>query len=129
MWEAELNKTGIPEFALEKILQANGMARLLIREKFKQFRGLIENCDFPEDPKTKTLLSDLQGFWDMIKIQADKIGDLFGALEKLKQNDWKEEQLLQKRKAAPKKKVAPKTTKPAVSSRFKDFLAKKKGSK
>jgi hypothetical protein len=127
VWEAEKEQSEIPPEIEEKILLATGMARLLIREKFNQFRGLIENCDHPEDPKTKTLLSDLQGFWDMIKIQADKIGTMFEALEKLKKNDWQEELEVQKPKAAAKRKAAPKPAKPVVASRFKAFLAQKKG--
>lgn len=127
LWEAE-NIKEVPEEIEEKILLAVGMARLLIREKFNQFRGLIQNCDEPEDIKTKTLLSDLQGFWDMIKIQADNIGAMFSMLEKLKANNWEEQKPEVKSKVALKRKVGvPKTAKPAVSSKFKAFLAQKKG--
>lgn len=125
-WEGEKNNE-IPEEIEEQILLAVGMARLLIREKFNQFRGLIQNCDEPEDTKTKTLLSDLQGFWDMIKIQADNIAAMFVALETLKSNDWKEIEPIVKPKVALKRKAgAPKVAKPKASSRFKEFLAKKK---
>jgi Guanylate-kinase-associated protein (GKAP) protein len=127
LWDAEKNQE-VPEEIEEQILLAVGMARLLIREKFNQFRGLIQNCDEPEDIKTKTLLSDLQGFWDMIKIQADNIAAMFGALEKLKANDWKEQKPEVKPKVALKRKAgAPKAAKPAAASRFKAFLAQKKG--
>jgi Guanylate-kinase-associated protein (GKAP) protein len=127
LWDAEKNQE-LPEEIEEQILLAVGMARLLIREKFNQFRGLIQNCDEPEDIKTKTLLSDLQGFWDMIKIQADNIAAMFGALEKLKANNWKEQKPEVKSKVALKRKAgAPKAAKPAAASRFKAFLAQKKG--
>lgn len=34
--------------------------------------------------------ADLQGFWDMIKIQADNIDDHFAELDLMRQNGWKE---------------------------------------
>ena len=33
---------------------------------------------------------DLQGFWDMIKIQADNVDDMFAEIELMRQNGWKE---------------------------------------
>jgi hypothetical protein len=33
---------------------------------------------------------DLQGFWDMIKIQVDNVEELFTELELIRQNGWKE---------------------------------------
>ncbi|XP_059469992.1 disks large-associated protein 5-like isoform X2 [Neocloeon triangulifer] len=126
-WESEMRKKEMTDFAEENVLQAVGMARLIIREKFAQFRGLIDNCDQPEDPKTKTLITDLQGFWDMIKIQSDQIQGKFVALDKLKSNNWQEEVAVVEKKTAPKKKQAPnKGSKPAVASRFREFLARKK---
>lgn len=69
-WEKEQQACGdsMTEIAHEQLLLATGMARLLIREKFAQFRGLIDNCENPAS-ETTTLCTDLQGFWDMIYIQ------------------------------------------------------------
>ena len=33
---------------------------------------------------------DLQGFWDMIKIQVDNVEEMFTELELIRQNGWKE---------------------------------------
>ncbi|CAB3378750.1 Hypothetical predicted protein [Cloeon dipterum] len=124
-WEREMRENGeMTSTAEENVLLATGMARLIIREKFAQFRGLIDNCDHPEDTKTRTLLTDLQGFWDMIKIQSDNIQASFDALEKLKQNGWKEEQVVVKKTVPKRKKKAP--AKPVASSRMTQFLAQKK---
>ena len=37
-------------------------------ERFKQFAGLIDNCEFGTGQKEVTC-TDLQGFWDMIYFQ------------------------------------------------------------
>jgi len=37
-------------------------------ERFKQFAGLVDNCEFGSGVKEVTC-SDLQGFWDMIYFQ------------------------------------------------------------
>ncbi|XP_069128751.1 enolase-phosphatase E1-like [Argopecten irradians] len=45
-----------------------GQAQLLIAQRFKQFKGLVDNCEFRTGEK-ETTLTDLQGFWDMIYYQ------------------------------------------------------------
>jgi len=45
-----------------------GQAELLMAERFKQFAGLVDNCEFGTGIKEVTC-SDLQGFWDMIYFQ------------------------------------------------------------
>lgn len=45
-----------------------GQARLLMKERFKQFSGLVDNCEFSRGEKITTC-SDLQGFWDMVYYQ------------------------------------------------------------
>lgn len=44
-------------------------ARLIIAERFKQFSGLIRNCEDNSGVKP-VLEEDLAGFWDMIYFQA-----------------------------------------------------------
>ena len=41
---------------------------LLMNERFKQFNGLVDNCEFKRGEK-ETTVTDLQGFWDMIYFQ------------------------------------------------------------
>lgn len=48
---------------------AVGQARLLMKERFKQFSGLVDDCEFARGEKTTTC-TDLQGFWDMVYYQA-----------------------------------------------------------
>ena len=45
-----------------------GKAQLLMRQRFKQFSGLVDNCEFGTGLKPTTC-DDLQGFWDMIYFQ------------------------------------------------------------
>lgn len=50
---------------------AVGQARLLMKERFKQFAGLVDDCELGRGEK-KTTCMDLQGFWDMVYFQ---VGD------------------------------------------------------
>ena len=36
------------------------------------------------------LYEDLQGFWDMIKLQVDSVDDNFAEIDHMSQNGWKE---------------------------------------
>jgi len=45
-----------------------GQAELLMAERFKQFAGLVSNCEFRTGEKEVTC-TDLQGFWDMVYFQ------------------------------------------------------------
>lgn len=45
-----------------------GQARLLIKERFGQFSGLVDDCDLGRGEKITTC-TDLQGFWDMVYFQ------------------------------------------------------------
>lgn len=37
-------------------------------ERFKQFEGLVDNCEYKRGEK-ETTCSDLDGFWDMVNFQ------------------------------------------------------------
>lgn len=50
------------------IRTAIGQARLLMKERFKQFTGLVDDCDLGRGEKITTC-TDLQGFWDMVYFQ------------------------------------------------------------
>ena len=63
----------IPLFlVLGEIRSTIGKAQLLIDQRFKQFSGLVDNCEFGSGEK-ETNPSDLTGFWDMIFFQVAKI--------------------------------------------------------
>lgn len=47
---------------------AVGQARLLMKERFNQFGGLVDDCEFGRGEKVTTC-TDLQGFWDMVYFQ------------------------------------------------------------
>ena len=45
-----------------------GQGRLVMAERFVQFGGLVDNCEFEQGEK-KTTCMDLKGFWEMIYFQ------------------------------------------------------------
>ena len=51
-----------------------GQARLLIAQRFKQFLGLVDDCEYKRGEK-ETTCTDLQGFWEMIYYQVGKGGE------------------------------------------------------
>ena len=53
---------------------AIGKAQLLIAQRFKQFSGLIDNCEFNTGEK-ETTCQDLDGFWDMVFFQVNFFTD------------------------------------------------------
>ena len=59
-----------------------GQARLLIRERFVQFDGLVDGAEFLHGPRSITL-TDVQGFWEMIYSQVEDVGRKFFRLEEL----------------------------------------------
>ena len=52
-----------------------GQARLVIAERFAQFHGLVDNCEFGTSEKAVTC-EDLQGFWEMIYFQVCSVFNL-----------------------------------------------------
>lgn len=121
-WTAiETTTPGLTEEAQGQIRTVACQARLLMAEKLKQFSGLVDSCE-AGDPTT--LCQDLQGFWDMVYIQAEDVYKKFESLEKLQQNNWKFEEPTVKQKVPAKKKAAfPKKVKPAGKSKFAEFKA------
>lgn len=88
--EGEVHNPSISEDVRGKIRAAVGKAHLLISQKFKQFRELCAEHMNPTEDGKVLKWADLQGFWDMIKIQADNIDDHFAELDLMRQNGWKE---------------------------------------
>ncbi|XP_042209782.1 disks large-associated protein 5-like [Homarus americanus] len=91
-WKKNLKaNSDVPEDIEGDIMVAIGQAELLIKERFNQFNGLIDDCEFKRGEKETTCL-DLQGFWDIVYLQVEKVIKKFNSLEKLKNNGWKEVQ-------------------------------------
>ncbi|XP_068210003.1 disks large-associated protein 5-like [Palaemon carinicauda] len=70
------------------VLVAIGQAELLMRERFAQFSGLIDDCELKRGEKLTTC-QDLQGFWDIIYFQIEDVKKKFLGLSDLKNNNWK----------------------------------------
>ncbi|NXE22729.1 DLGP5 protein, partial [Ardeotis kori] len=102
-WDGKL-ELDIPEDAKDLIRTTIGQTRLLIAERFKQFEGLVDNCEFKRGEK-ETTCTDLDGFWDMVNFQIEDVNKKFDNLKKLQDNEW--QPLDVPRKAVVKKKAVP----------------------
>ncbi|NXG43674.1 DLGP5 protein, partial [Psilopogon haemacephalus] len=85
-WDGKL-ELDIPEDAKDLIRTTVGQTRLLIAERFKQFEGLVDNCEFKQGEK-ETTCTDLDGFWDMVNFQIEDVNKKFANLKKLQDNEW-----------------------------------------
>lgn len=52
----------------DRMCTAVGQTRLLMKERFGQFSGLVDDCELGRGEKITTC-TDLQGFWDMVFYQ------------------------------------------------------------
>ncbi|XP_032992674.1 disks large-associated protein 5-like [Lacerta agilis] len=77
----------IPEDAKDLVRTTVGQTRLLIAERFKQFEGLVDNCEFRRGEK-ETTCDDLDGFRDMVNFQVEDVKKKFENLRKLQENGW-----------------------------------------
>ncbi|XP_069805402.1 disks large-associated protein 5 [Dendropsophus ebraccatus] len=102
-WDRRID-LDIPEDAKDLIRTTVGQTRLLISERFKQFEGLVNNCEFKLGEK-ETTCSDLDGFWDMIYFQIEDVTKKFVNLGKLEENSW-QQNTVQAKKVI-RKKVVP----------------------
>ena len=48
------------------------------------------SAQHPEEGGKPTKWEDLQGFWEMVKIQVDDVDEMFTEIELLRQNGWTE---------------------------------------
>ncbi|KAF1478376.1 Disks large-associated protein 5, partial [Pygoscelis antarcticus] len=85
-WDGKF-ELDIPEDAKDLIRTTIGQTRLLIAERFKQFEGLVDNCEFKRGEK-ETTCTDLDGFWDMVSFQIEDVNKKFDNLKKLQDNEW-----------------------------------------
>lgn len=89
-WEAKVEDESIPEEMRDRMRTAIGQARLLMKERFKQFGGLVDDCEFARGEKITTC-TDLQGFWDMVYFQVEDVNKKFEALKDAESRGWAEE--------------------------------------
>ncbi|XP_064808835.1 disks large-associated protein 5 [Oncorhynchus masou masou] len=109
-WEPRVDDASIPEEMRDRMRTAVGQARLLMKERFGQFSGLVDDCELGRGEKITTC-TDLQGFWDMVYYQVEDVNNKFGALREAESKGWQEE-----RKPPPRqRKVVKKTASAPVA--------------
>ncbi|XP_031699766.1 disks large-associated protein 5 isoform X1 [Anarrhichthys ocellatus] len=121
-WESKVDDESIPEEMRDQMRTAVGQARLLMKERFKQFGGLVDDCELGRGEKITTC-TDLRGFWDMVYYQVEDVHKKFEALKEAESRGWVEEhkppprqkKVVKKPPAAPAK---PTGTKAAAKSRL-----------
>jgi len=88
-WENKLKKNSenMPEIFQGEIRCVIGQGRLVMAERFAQFSGLIDNCEFKQGEKETTRM-DLKGFWEMIYFQVEDIDNKFARMEQIETNKW-----------------------------------------
>jgi hypothetical protein len=88
-WEEKLVNLGesIPEDIQGSIRSVAGQGRLVMKERFSQFSGLVDNCEFSLGEK-ETTTTDLMGFWEMIYYQVRDVDSKFSQLSLTEANQW-----------------------------------------
>merc|ERR1712025_1327005 len=128
-WEKKL-EDNIPEISDDiqgEIRSVIGQGRLVMAERFGQFSGLVDNCEFKRGEK-ETTCTDLMGFWEMIYFQVEDVDKKFAKLSEVQANNWKE---VMKKPPVSKKKPVKKTVvsvapKKVASSGLKALIAAKR---
>jgi len=128
-WEEKLNANAqlIDEEIQGSIRSTVGQGRLVMAERFHQFSGLVDNCEFGKGEKETTTM-DLTGFWEMIYIQVEDVDAKFVKLSKVEDDGWVDKEVkvvkkVQKKKVLP---VAKPRTKSAASSGLRALIAAKR---
>ena len=99
-----------------------GQGKLIMSERFSQFSGLVDNCEYKLGEK-ETKTSDLRGFWDMIYNQVVDVDKKFARLSVLYQKDWIEEVTVRVEKKLPRKKLASSSRKTRTVTKSSSGLA------
>ncbi|KAG8126659.1 hypothetical protein E2320_021803 [Naja naja] len=113
--EIDIPEEGKRENTKHLVRTTIGQTRLLMAERFKQFEGLIDNCEFRRGEK-ETTYTDLDGFWDMVNFQVEDINKKFENLKKLEVNGWQMVDDAQTHRPAKKKPILRRTAKAAGGS-------------
>ncbi|XP_033975112.1 LOW QUALITY PROTEIN: disks large-associated protein 5 [Trematomus bernacchii] len=108
VWEPKVEHESIPEEMRDSIRTVVGQARLLMKERFKQFGGLVDDCDLGRGEKITTCTT-CRGFWDMVYYQVEDVYKKFEALKVAESRSWVEEHkpAPRQRKAVKKPSAAP----------------------
>ncbi|CAK6432055.1 unnamed protein product [Pipistrellus nathusii] len=85
-WDRKL-ELDIPDDAKDLIRTTVGQTRLLMKERFRQFEGLVDDCEYKRGEK-ETTCTDLDGFWDMVSFQIEDVNQKFNNLTKLEESGW-----------------------------------------
>jgi len=132
LWTTKLvnDKSRISEEIEGKIRCVLGQAGLVMSERFAQFSGLVDNCQYKQGEK-ETTCEDLRGFWEMIYFQVEDVNRKFIELNKIEANDWKlEENVVCHKPSSFKKcssrKRASASAKTAASAGLKALIAAKR---
>ncbi|XP_007946554.1 disks large-associated protein 5 [Orycteropus afer afer] len=94
-WDKKL-ELDIPDDAKDLIRTTVGQTRLLMKERFKQFEGLVNDCEYRRGVK-ETTCTDLDGFWDMVSFQIDDVNQKFNNLRKLEESGWQHNNITSKK--------------------------------
>jgi len=91
LWENKLldNIESISEDIQGSVRTCVGQARLVMSERFAQFSGLVDDCEYGRGER-ETTTQDLTGFWEMIYFQVEDVDKKFKELEKVENNRWQE---------------------------------------
>ncbi|XP_014288947.1 disks large-associated protein 5 isoform X2 [Halyomorpha halys] len=116
----------IPEDVKDEILAVVGQTRLLLSDKFQQFRSLIDNALSEHKESAVIKADDLLGFWEMMYLEVEQLNKKYENLSNLAHNGWLPLEKLKTIKKT-RKKVNEKKPAASASSKFKEFLKKKKG--
>jgi len=130
LWTSKLvsEKARISEEVEGKIRCVLGQAGLVMSERFVQFSGLVDNCQYKQGEK-ETTCQDLRGFWEMIYFQVEDVNRKFIELKKIEANDWKMEDTVVTHKPASGKKSTSRkrsSAKAVASSGLKALIASKR---
>ncbi|XP_048218478.1 disks large-associated protein 5 isoform X1 [Perognathus longimembris pacificus] len=111
-WDRKL-ELDIPDDAKDLIRTAVGQTRLLMKERFKQFEGLVNDCEYKQGEK-ETTCADLDGFWDMVTFQVEDVNKKFNNLTKLEESGWQNSNTNTRSKVIRKKIVSGVASKPKL---------------
>ncbi|XP_050441724.1 uncharacterized protein LOC126846404 [Adelges cooleyi] len=113
-----------PEYGQARIQAAIGKSNLLMSQKIKQFLGLCEsNISCALDDVSRPKDNDLEGFWDMVKIQIDQVKTEMNKIIELSEKGWPEDEDIVKPINVVK--VKTKVKKPVISNSKYDTARKK----
>ncbi|XP_072017924.1 uncharacterized protein [Amphiura filiformis] len=118
-WQGVMDASSLSEDVLGEIRSTAGKAQLLMDQRFKQFIGLVDDCEFDRG-ELKTHCTDLVGFWEMVSYQVEDVEKMFAELDKLQANNWVKEVKIKPKvkKVANKKPKATAASKKAAADRI-----------